>query len=132
MNSLRTSSASGLVSLPTKSKVSYDYWKETWSLNKLISHFFLKKNKIKKNKTKSAYFASISRRKDKGKKRKNDKKTADTVRQKKQQKELTNPKDASCFFYRIEGHKKKHHTNYHTLSELKRVYFLIWFVLRLI
>ena len=67
----------------------------------------------------------------KGKKMKKDKEVADKAPQKKQQKKPSNPKCTSCSFRRTEEHKKKHCTNYHTWCD-KKVYFLIWFFLRLI
>ncbi|XP_073057360.1 uncharacterized protein [Primulina eburnea] len=62
-------------------KVSYNCQKDTWPLNELISHCVQEEERLKQNKTESAYYASTS--KDKGKKRK-DKEAADTLPLKKQ------------------------------------------------
>uniref|UniRef100_A0A803LW68 Uncharacterized protein n=1 Tax=Chenopodium quinoa TaxID=63459 RepID=A0A803LW68_CHEQI len=49
-------------------KVSYNFQKEKWSLNELISFCVQEEERLKQNKTESAHLASTS--KDKGKKRK--------------------------------------------------------------
>ena len=62
-----------LISLPTQFsqfKVSYNCQKEAWSLNELISYCVQEEEKLKQDKVESAYIASISKNKDKGKKRK--------------------------------------------------------------
>ncbi|KAL0396299.1 UNVERIFIED_CONTAM: hypothetical protein Scaly_0078300 [Sesamum calycinum] len=79
-----------LISLPphfSQFKVSYNCQKETWSLNELISHCVQEEERLKQDKTECAYFASTSKGKDKGKKRKKDNGVADTAPQKKQQNE---------------------------------------------
>ncbi|KAL0442205.1 UNVERIFIED_CONTAM: hypothetical protein Sradi_0159400 [Sesamum radiatum] len=104
-----------LISLPTQFnqfKVSYNCQKETWSLNELISHFVQEEERLKQDKTECAYFASTSKGKHKGKKRKKDNGAADTAPQKKQQKE-SNDSKVVCYFCKVEGHIKKHCTNFH-------------------
>ena len=49
-------------------QVNYNYQKEKWSLNELISFYVQKEERLKQDKTKSAHLASTS--KNKGKKRK--------------------------------------------------------------
>ncbi|KAL0342559.1 UNVERIFIED_CONTAM: hypothetical protein Scaly_1918500 [Sesamum calycinum] len=93
-------------------KVSYNCQKETWSLNELISHLFQEEERLKQDKTECAYFASTSKGKHKGKKRKKDNGAADTAPQKKQQKE-SNDSKVVCYFCKVEGHIKKHCTNFH-------------------
>ncbi|KAL0283242.1 UNVERIFIED_CONTAM: hypothetical protein Sangu_2902200 [Sesamum angustifolium] len=104
-----------LISLPiqfSQFKVSYNCQKETWSLNELISHCIQEEERLKQDKTECAYFASTSKGKDKGKKRKKDNGAADTAPQKKQQKE-SNDSKVVCYFCKAEGHIKKHYTNFH-------------------
>ncbi|KAL0287276.1 UNVERIFIED_CONTAM: hypothetical protein Sangu_2699100 [Sesamum angustifolium] len=104
-----------LISLPTQFsqfKVSYNCQKETWSLNELISHCVQEEEMLKQDKTKCAYFASTSKGKDKGKKRKKDNGAADTAPQKKQQKE-SNDSKVVCYFCKAEGHIEKRCTNFH-------------------
>ena len=77
-----------LISLPTQFsqfKVSYNYQKETWSLNELISHCVQEEERLKQEKIESAHLIGTS--KDKGKKRKKDKEAAKVPYQKKQHKE---------------------------------------------
>ena len=100
-----------LISLPTQFsqfKVSYNCQKETWSLNELISHCVQKEERLKQEKIESTHLTSTS--KDKGKKRKKDKKAAEVPYQKKQHKEK---RVDGCFFCGAMGHKKKQCTNYH-------------------
>ena len=100
-----------LISLPTQFsqfKVSYNYQKETWSLNELISHCVQEKERLKKEKIESAHLTGTS--KDKGKKRKKDKEAVEVPYQKKQHKEK---RVDGCFFCGAVGHKKKQCTNYH-------------------
>ncbi|KAK4386253.1 hypothetical protein Sango_2495900 [Sesamum angolense] len=104
-----------LISLPTQFsqfKLSYNFQKETWSLNELIIHCVQEEKRLKQDKTECAYFASTSKGKDKGKKRKKDNGAADTAPQKKQQKE-SNDSKVVCYFCKAEGHNKKHCTNFH-------------------
>ncbi|XP_024020402.1 uncharacterized protein LOC112091318 [Morus notabilis] len=73
-----------LISLPAQFnqfKVSYNYQKETWSLNELISHCVQEEERLKQDKAESAHLSSTSKDKNKGKKRK--KEAADTTLQKK-------------------------------------------------
>ncbi|KAL0455710.1 UNVERIFIED_CONTAM: hypothetical protein Slati_0910200 [Sesamum latifolium] len=70
-----------LISLPTQFsqfKVSYNCQKETWSLNELVSQCVQEEKRLKQDKIESAYLASTSKGKDKGKKRKKDNGAADT------------------------------------------------------
>ena len=100
-----------LIYLPTQFsqfKVSYNFQKETWSLNELISHCVQKEERLKQEKTESAHLTGTS--KDKGKKRKKDKEAAEVPYQKKQHKEKMVD---GCFFCGVVGHKKKQCTNYH-------------------
>ncbi|KAI6678746.1 hypothetical protein NL676_039542 [Syzygium grande] len=81
-----------LISLPTQFnqfKVSYNYQKETWSLNELISHCVQEEERLKQDKAEYAYLASTS--KDNGHKRKRDKEAANKAPNKKQQKKTDNP-----------------------------------------
>ncbi|KAK4395940.1 hypothetical protein Sango_1748300 [Sesamum angolense] len=71
-----------------------------------------KEERLKQDKTECAYFASTSKGKDKGKKRKKDNQAADTAPQKKQQKE-SNDSKVLYYFCKVEGHIKKHCTNFH-------------------
>ncbi|KAL0321952.1 UNVERIFIED_CONTAM: Inositol phosphorylceramide glucuronosyltransferase 1 [Sesamum calycinum] len=89
---------------------------ENWSLNELISHYVQEEERLKQDKTKSAYFASTSKCKN----RKKDNGATDTAPQKKQHKESNDPK-AVCYFYKIEGHIKKHCTNYHAWCTKKKL-----------
>ncbi|KAJ4710364.1 Retrovirus-related Pol polyprotein from transposon TNT 1-94 [Melia azedarach] len=103
-----------LISLPSQFsqfKVSYNYQKETWSLNELISHCVQEEERLRQEKTKSAHLNSHP--KDKGKRKKKDKDAADTAPQKKQQKKSNDYKGNGCFFCGGEGHKKKQCTSYH-------------------
>ncbi|KAL0302747.1 UNVERIFIED_CONTAM: hypothetical protein Sangu_3081300, partial [Sesamum angustifolium] len=93
-------------------KVSYNCQKETLSLNELISHSVQEEERLKQDKIECAYFASTSKGKDKGKKRKKDNQAADTAPQKKQQKE-SNDSKVLYYFCKAEGHIKKHCTNFH-------------------
>ncbi|KAL0355946.1 UNVERIFIED_CONTAM: hypothetical protein Sradi_4041500, partial [Sesamum radiatum] len=93
-------------------KVSYNYQKETWSLNGLILYCIQEEERLKQDKTKSAYLTATSKGKDKGKKRKKDNEAADTTLRKKQQKESNDPK-AVCYFCMVEGYIEKHCFNYH-------------------
>ena len=66
-----------LISLPTQYsqfKVIYNYQKETWSLNELISHCVQEEERLKHDKTESAHLAMAS--KDKRNKRKKTTKAA--------------------------------------------------------
>ena len=77
-----------LISLPTQFnqfKVSYNFQKETWSLNELISHCVQEEERLKQEKIESAHLTGTS--KDKRKKRKKDKETVEVPYQKKQHKE---------------------------------------------
>ena len=106
-----------LISLPTQFKqfkVSYNYQKETRSLNELISHCVQEEEMLKQEKIESAHLVCIS--KDKRKKRKKDKEAAEVPYPKKQHKE--NNVD-SCFFCGAAGHKKKQCANYHAWHEKK-------------
>lgn len=70
-----------LVSLPiqfSQFKVSYNYQKETWSLNELILYYIEDKYILKKDKVESAHLASTYKDKGKRHKRKKDKETANT------------------------------------------------------
>ncbi|XP_024028413.1 uncharacterized protein LOC112093693 [Morus notabilis] len=103
-----------LIALPAQFnqfKVSYNCQKETWSLNELISHCVQEKERLKQDKAESAHLASTSKDKAKGKKRK--KEAAYTTPQKKQQKKPVEPEGTGCYFCGVEGHMKKHYTNYH-------------------
>ncbi|KAJ4713081.1 UBN2 domain-containing protein [Melia azedarach] len=67
-----------LISLPSQLsqfKVSYNYQKETWSLNELISHCVQEEERLKQEKTESAHLTSHP--KDKGKRKKKDKDVVD-------------------------------------------------------
>ena len=102
-----------LISLSTQFsqfKVSYNYQKDTWSLNELISHFVQEDERIKQEKVESAHLATTSKDKRKNNKRKKDNEASETTPQKKQ-KEQT---DDKYFFYGDVGHKKKQCTNYHS------------------
>jgi len=91
--------------------VSYNCQKETWSLNELISHCVQEEERLKQDKVESAELALTSKDKDKGKKRK--KEAAYTALQKEQQKKPVEPEGTGCYFCGVEGHRKKHCTNYH-------------------
>ncbi|KAL8143523.1 hypothetical protein V2J09_016555 [Rumex salicifolius] len=91
-----------LLSLPTQFtqfKVSYNTQKEKWTLNELISQCVQEEDKIQRDKTESAHFASSSQNNRKNKA----KDAAGTHMQKKVKKgdELT------CFFCKKAGHMKK-------------------------
>ncbi|KAL8150546.1 LOW QUALITY PROTEIN: hypothetical protein V2J09_020354 [Rumex salicifolius] len=91
-----------LLSLPTQFtqfKVSYNTQKEKWTLNELISQCVQEEDRIQRDKTKSAHFASSSQNNRKNKA----KDAAGTHMQKKMKKgdELT------CFFCKKAGHMKK-------------------------
>ena len=58
--------------------MSYNYQKETWSLNELILYCVQEEDRLKKDKAKSAHLASTFKGKDK------DKEAADITPQKKQ------------------------------------------------
>ena len=88
--------------------MSFNYQKETWSLNELISHCVQEEERLKQEKIESAFLIGTS--KDKGKKRKKDKEAAEVPYQKKQHKEK---RVDGCFFCGAVGHKKKQCTNYH-------------------
>ena len=57
-------------------KVSYNYLKDSWSLNKLISHCVQEEERLKQHRTESTHLASTSKDKRKNKKRKIDKEAA--------------------------------------------------------
>ncbi|KAI9182811.1 hypothetical protein LWI28_029111 [Acer negundo] len=98
-----------LISLPAqygRFKVSYNCQKEKWTLNELISYCVQEEERLKQDRTKSAYLASTS--KDNGKKRKNIE-AAKGPAQKKQQQD-----NDSCFFCNKPRHVKKDCTKYHT------------------
>ncbi|KAL8142673.1 hypothetical protein V2J09_015705 [Rumex salicifolius] len=91
-----------LLSLPTQFtqfKVSYNTQKEKWTLNELISQCVQEEDRIQRDKTESAHFASSSQNNRKNKA----KDAAGTHMQKKVKKgdELT------CFFCKKAGHMKK-------------------------
>ena len=67
------------------------------------------KDRIKRDKTKSAYLAATNKDKKKNNKRKKDKEAVDTTPQKKQKEQS----DDKCFFCGVARHKKKQCTNYH-------------------
>ena len=90
--------------------MSYNCLKDSWSLNELISHCVQEEERLKQDKTKSAYLASTSKDKRKNKKRKTDKEATITALQKKQHKEQTKN---GCFFCGHTGHQKKQCINYH-------------------
>ena len=75
--------------------MSYNYLKDLWSLNELISHCVQEEERLKQDRTESAHLASTSKDKRKNKKRTANKEAAITAPQKKQQKAQT--KD-DCFF----------------------------------
>ncbi|XP_070057948.1 uncharacterized protein [Nicotiana tomentosiformis] len=107
-----------LISLPpqfSQFKVSYNYQKETWSLNELISHYVPEEDRLKREKIESANLADVPKDKRKDNKRKN-KEVANTATQKKQYQE---PTTCGCFFCKAAGHKKKDCTNYHAWREKK-------------
>ena len=100
-----------LISLPTQYsqfKVSYNYQKETWSLNELISHYVQEEERLKRDKTESAHLAMTS--KDKRNKRK---KTTEAVVPEPQKKHKKDDNLNGYYFCGSEGHVKKHCTNYH-------------------
>ncbi|KAL5861220.1 hypothetical protein ACOSQ3_002530 [Xanthoceras sorbifolium] len=100
-----------LISLPAQFnqfKVSYNCQREKWTLNELISYCVQEEDRLKQEKTESAYLANTS--KDKGKKRKKDHEAAKGPAQKKQHKET---EKQSCFFCNKPGHMKKECTKYH-------------------
>ncbi|XP_073158882.1 uncharacterized protein [Henckelia pumila] len=104
-----------LLSLPqqfNQFKVSYNCQKETWSLNELISHCVQEEERLKQDKTESAHFASTSKTKDKGNKKKG-KEAAVTQPLKKQKKDPSDSQSTACFFCGGEGHMKTHCSNYH-------------------
>ena len=77
-----------------------------------MSYCVQEEERLMQYRAESAYLASISKDKDKGKKGKMDKEAAGTAPYKKQQKKSIDPKGAGCFFCGAEGHKKKQCTNY--------------------
>ncbi|RVW22351.1 Retrovirus-related Pol polyprotein from transposon TNT 1-94 [Vitis vinifera] len=98
-----------LISLPAQFnqfKVSYNYQKDKWTLNELISFCVQEEERLKQDKTESAHLASTS--KDKGKRKNKDNKVAASngPEQKKQKVEVT------CFFCNKPGHTKKECTKY--------------------
>lgn len=111
-----------LISVPTHFghfMTSYNYVSGILTLNQLILHFVEEEEKLKKDKAKSAHLTSTF--KDKGKKRKQDKQAVNTIHSKKQQKKPIELKGKCCFFRGVEGHQKKHHTNYYALRVKKSV-----------
>ena len=90
--------------------MSYNYIKDSWSLNELISHCVQEEERLKHEKAESAHLATTFKDKN-DKKRKKDKDAADVAPQKKQQKEQT---EDGCYFCRAANHRKKHCANYHT------------------
>ncbi|KAF2319481.1 hypothetical protein GH714_016231 [Hevea brasiliensis] len=96
-----------LISLPaqfSQLKVSYNYQKDSWSLNELISHCVQEEDRLKQERTPSAHLASTTKDKRKNNKRKKKKEAAKIAPQKKQHKE---PTQDGCFFCGATGHKKK-------------------------
>nr|KYP40960.1 hypothetical protein KK1_037675 [Cajanus cajan] len=89
------------ISLPTQFgqfKVSYNFQKETWPLNELISHCVQEEERLKLDKTESAHIAFTSKYKGKGLKRKKDKEVAVTATQRKQKKKSNESEGNGCFF----------------------------------
>ena len=114
-----------LISLPaqfSQFKVSYNCQKETWSLNELISRCVQEEERLKQDKTESAHLASTSKNRNKENKRKRDKEAANTAPQKKQPNMANASTDTGC----------RSNVPIITLGVLRKVCFLIWFVLRLI
>ena len=107
-------------------KVSYNYQKETWSLNELISHYVQEETRIKQYKVESAHVAATSKDKKNNNKRKKDKEAVNTTPQKKHKEHS----DDKCFFCVVVGHKKKQYTNFHAWCAkkgmlLNLVFFLV-------
>ncbi|KAJ9170292.1 hypothetical protein P3X46_018412 [Hevea brasiliensis] len=67
-------------------RVSYNYQKDSWSLNELISHCVQEDDRLKQERTPSAHLASTIKDKRKDNKRKKKKEATKTVPQKKQHK----------------------------------------------
>ena len=75
-----------LISLPiqfNQFKVSYNYQKEIWSLNVIISHCVEQEERSKQDRTESGHLVSITNNKGKGHKRKKDKEVVGMAPQKK-------------------------------------------------
>ena len=95
-----------LISLPaqfSQFKISYNYQKEKWSLNELISYCVQEEDRLKHERTESAHLANTSKAsisKGKGKKKMNE--AAKGLKQKKQNKGAD-----SCFFCNKTRHVKK-------------------------
>ncbi|KAL0288360.1 UNVERIFIED_CONTAM: hypothetical protein Scaly_2733600 [Sesamum calycinum] len=85
--------------------------KKIWSLNELISYCVQEDERLKQDKTERAYFASTSKGKNKGKKRKKNNGAADTALQKKQPKESNDSKSGNAQFFEnvgfVDGDKVK-------------------------
>ena len=93
-----------LISLPTQFsqfKVSYNYQKDSWSLNELISHCVQEEKMLKQDKTISAHLAVTSKDKKKNNKRKKDEESVNTTLQNKQKEQS----DDKCFFYGVAENK---------------------------
>jgi gag-polypeptide of LTR copia-type len=126
-----------LNSLPTsfgQFNVNYNYMKESWTVNELISHCVQEEKYLKTDKNESANIASTSKGKGKQKCKVNSD-AATTSSQKKPTKDKkliikTEPdkKKKMCFFCGSKGHMKNNYTNY---GVQRKVIFLL-FVKKLI
>ncbi|CAJ2635047.1 unnamed protein product [Trifolium pratense] len=100
-----------LLSLPAQFgqfKISYNCQKEKWTLNELISFCVQEEERMKRDKTESAHFASTSKDQGKRKKTHEPKNEAASVPAQKKQKQ-----DENCFFCKESGHVKKKCSKYH-------------------
>lgn len=101
--------------------MSYNYVNETWFVNQLIFHCIQEKERLIQDKVESAHLPSIF--KDKSKKMKKEKQVVDAAPLRKQQKKPFDSSDKGYFFYGVEGHDKKHYTNYDTWHAKKDICF---------
>ena len=109
-------------------KVSYNCLKDSWSLNELISHYVQEEQRLKQDRTESGHLARTSKDKMKSNKRKKDKEAAITAPQ---NNNIRNRLRMVVSSVELQGTRRSNAPTI-TLGVLRKVCFLIWFVLRLI